>query len=79
MPGAKTLWTPGGNVTLNKELVKVTRDTIAMLAMLDKWTSENRVGLVCMNCDSAIVGQNTGHEKRLKIACKCREWVYERV
>lgn len=76
---AKTLWTPGGNISLReKGVVPITQSDIAVLARLHEFASKHGLSLVCQRCDTAVVGHNADTDDKLAVACQCREFRFYR-
>lgn len=73
MPGS--LWTPDGEVSVKeKDVIRITRDELGMLAMLDRFSRKHGLMIICPHCDKSLLGKNNGQERTPSVACGCREF-----
>ena len=72
MPSGK-LWTPGGDVMVNKETESLSRGEIIILSKMHEIAHHRRMAVTCMDCGQSFTGQNNDSSKVLAIACACRE------
>lgn len=69
-----SLWTPEGEVNLlEKNVSHLTAQEGAALKAMHAVAQKYNIGLVCMRCDKAIQGANSGAESAYAVACQCRE------
>lgn len=68
------LWTPEGNVSLNKDVQAIEKRHVQALSVMHDLS--HKVGGIevrCMRCGSAFQGHNNDTSRTLSIVCRCRE------
>lgn len=78
MPSAsksQTIWTPGGEVSIHRDSIPITRRQLQMLADLHEFAHYHDVVIFCKKCEHPISGANATMENA-SVRCSCREWRY---
>ena len=71
-----SLWTPTGDLTLDKDVVSINRQEIEMLARLESFAINQGLVIFCRKCEQPVVGHNGSTDRVLSVHCQCREWRY---
>lgn len=72
----KRLWTPEGDVALNKDTVQINQLELVTLARMHEVAQKFGLTIVCKRCDVAITGKNADTDSSAVVSCHCREFRY---
>ena len=69
------IWTPEGEHPLQRDVVVIDNPMVRVtLVRMHEIAQEHGIALVCLRCDTAIIGKNNGQEAIPTVACQCREF-----
>lgn len=72
----KRLWTPGGMMPLEQDVIPLTQTEMQALANMHEPSQKFQWAVVCRACDQSLQGANDGVGNTFVVKCGCREYKF---